>query len=126
MTLLLAGCLTRSVVGPVWRSRDGGSGRRGGLSGPGPGDRGRGDRIARTSLNQIGESLERRRHELDRPLREQAALRRVATLPAGERAAIFTAMVEEVGEVLGVEVVVILPPEADNSVTVMSKWAPAC
>lgn len=128
LILLLAVYLTRSVVGPVRRSAvmadlvaSGDLSTR--LPETGSGEIG----VLERSFNRMGESLQRGRQELDRLVRAQAALRRVATLVArGEApAAVSTAVVKEAGKVLGVEGVVLLRREADDSVSVISAWGPA-
>jgi signal transduction histidine kinase len=128
LTLLLAAYLARSVVAPVRRSavmadRVAGGDLSARLPETETGEIGTLER----SFNQMGRSLELSRKELDRLLRGQAALRRVATLVArGEEPnTVFTAVVEEVGDVLGAEGVVMLRREVDNSVTVMASSGPA-
>jgi GAF domain-containing protein len=58
---------------------------------------------------------------------EQAALRRVATLVAGEVApdALFAAVAEEVGQLLGVELANMGRYESDGTVTLLGSWGPA-
>jgi GAF domain-containing protein len=58
---------------------------------------------------------------------EQAALRRVATLVAGEVAPeeLFAAVAEEVGQLLGVELANMGRYESDRTVSVLASWGPA-
>lgn len=65
------------------------------------------------------------REELERLAEEQAALRRVATLVAGEAAAddIFSAVAEEVARLLRADIGGVCRYEPDESVTVMASWS---
>jgi signal transduction histidine kinase len=65
--------------------------------------------------------------ELSRLAEEQAALRRVATLVAGEATAdeIFAAVAEEVAQLLAAQRGAVCRYEQDGSMTVVAYWAPA-
>jgi signal transduction histidine kinase len=128
LTLALAGYLARAVVRPVRRAARmadrlacGDLSAR--LSETGVGEIG----TLEHSFNEMGDSLEQGRDELARLLREQAALRRVATLVAhGEPPpVVFNAVVEEAGEVLGVDGARMLRVETDNSATMVAGWGPS-
>jgi signal transduction histidine kinase/CHASE3 domain sensor protein len=125
LILLLAGYLTRSIVRPVLRvARMANRLADGELSSRTP-ETGVGEmRTLERSFNQMGAALERNRDQLAALLAEQAALRRMATLVArGESpAAVFAAVVEEVGKVLDVDGAVMLRKEADGSGALMAGW----
>jgi signal transduction histidine kinase len=125
LTLAMAGYLTRAIVRPVRRAARMADQLAGGdLSTRIPETAVGEIRTLEHSFNKMGTSLEHGRDALGRLLREQAALRRVATLVAhGEPpAAVFTAVAKEVGEVLGVDGTRMLRLEADGSATVTSFW----
>jgi signal transduction histidine kinase len=79
------------------------------------------------STNSASRDAERRRtrKELHRLAEEQAALRRVATLVAGQAAPdeIFAAVAEEVAQLLRAERGAVTRYEPDDSMTVMSHWS---
>jgi signal transduction histidine kinase len=91
-------------------------------------------RLAETGVGEIGDlersfnvmagSLERGRDDLDRLLREQAALRRVATLvaEAAEPAEIFDIVTREVGLLYSADYVWMSRYEADGMVTGVARW----
>jgi GAF domain-containing protein len=64
------------------------------------------------------------RAEVTRLAHEQGALRRVATLVAHEasQSAVFTAIAEEIGRLLGTEEIQMLRFEEDRSALVMARW----
>jgi GAF domain-containing protein len=64
------------------------------------------------------------RAEVTRLAQEQAALRRVATLVAREasQAEVFTAIAEEIGQLLGTEEIRMMRYDADRSARVMARW----
>ena len=67
------------------------------------------------------------RAEVARLAREQAALRRVATLVAREasQAEVFTAIAEEIGQLLGAEEIRMLRYEDDRTAAVVAGWGEA-
>jgi GAF domain-containing protein len=67
------------------------------------------------------------RAEVARLAREQAALRRVATLVAREasRAEVFTVIAEEIGQLLGTEEIRMLRYEEERSAVVVASWGGA-
>jgi hypothetical protein len=80
------------------------------------------------AFNSMSSSLRETRGELGRLVDEQTALRRVAMLIAhGEPpSVVFNSVYEEVGGVLGADVVRMLRYEADEATTVIGAWgAPA-
>jgi signal transduction histidine kinase len=79
------------------------------------------DNSTRTAMTQVQPSVA----QLEALLAEQAALRRVATLVAGDPDAgrLFEAVCEEVGRVLGVESANIVRFEDDGTQTVVGAWA---
>ena len=64
------------------------------------------------------------REDLQRLADEQAALRRVATLVArgGTQADVFTAVAEEIGQVLGTELIRMLRYDDDGTTVVVAAW----
>jgi signal transduction histidine kinase len=70
-------------------------------------------------------TLRDRQTLLERLAAEQAALRRVATLVAGQTAAddIFTAVAEEVGRLLGADIAGVCRYEPDEAMTVLPSWS---
>jgi len=122
IVVVFTGYLTRVIVRPVRRA----AGMAGRLAG--------GDLEARLSeqgaaeigeleraFNTMGSSLESGRDELTRLLDEQAALRRVATLVARAipPAEIFTAVAEEIRQLLGADNAGVGRFEADGSAAVV-------
>lgn len=125
LTLLLAGYLTRAVVRPLRRAAGMADELAGGDLATRIPETGVGElRTLEHSFNQMGASLERGHEELERLLREQDALRRVATLVAhGEPPeAVFTAVVEEAATVLGVDGAGMLRYEPDGTATVLAGY----
>jgi signal transduction histidine kinase len=76
------------------------------------------------TFNIMSSSLQDTRDKLTRLVREQAALRRMATLVArGEPpATVFAAAAREVGDVLGADITRLLRYEADETTTVVGAW----
>ncbi|MDQ3865391.1 MAG: CHASE3 domain-containing protein, partial [Actinomycetota bacterium] len=126
LILLFAAYLTRAIVGPVRRA----AAMAGRLAG--------GDlatRVPETGVGEIGAlergfntmagSLERNRDELARLADEQAALRRVATFVARgvPPSDVFSAVAQEVAELLGGDMTKVLRSEADGSATVVGGWS---
>ena len=83
--------------------------------------------VLERSFNSMAESLQRGRDELSRLNEEQAALRRVATLVAGETPSneVFAAVTKEVGLLLGAEITRLLRFESNGSATVAAAWSRA-
>lgn len=77
------------------------------------------------SFNAMARSLERSRDELDRLLREQGALRRVATLVAegAEPARIFATVTREIGELSGADLAWMERYESGAEVSALAAWA---
>jgi GAF domain-containing protein/HAMP domain-containing protein len=76
------------------------------------------------SLNVMAGSLETGRDKLGSLLAEQAALRRVATLVAREapQGEVFTAIAEQIGQLLGTEEIRMLRYEDDRRAVVVASW----
>ncbi len=76
------------------------------------------------AFNSMSSSLRETREELGRLVDEQTALRRVAMLIAHGEApsVVFNSVCEEVGGVLGADVVRMLRYEADEATTVIGAW----
>jgi PAS domain S-box-containing protein len=82
------------------------------------------------ALYGVGRDVTERRQaetEVERLADEQAALRRVATLVAGEasQAEIFTAIAQEIGQLLGVDEIRMLRYDDDGSSVVVASWGGA-
>lgn len=77
------------------------------------------------SFNVMAGSLERSRNDLDRLLREQAALRRVATLVAegADPARTFEVVTREVGVLSGADLARMERYESDTEVTAIAAWS---
>jgi signal transduction histidine kinase len=77
------------------------------------------------SFNVMAASLETSRDDLDRLLREQGALRRVATLVAegAESARIFELVTREVGQLSGADLARLERYESDTEVTAIAAWS---
>jgi signal transduction histidine kinase len=77
------------------------------------------------SFNTMAGSLESNRDDLDRLLREQGALRRVATLVAegAEPARIFETVTREVGLLSGADLARMERFESDTEVTAIAAWS---
>ena len=77
------------------------------------------------SFNAMASSLERSRDDLDRLLREQGALRRVATLVAegAEPARIFETVTREIGELSGADLAWMERYESATEVTAIAAWS---
>jgi signal transduction histidine kinase len=125
LILFSGGYLARSVVRPV-RLVSAMAGRVAGgdlsvrMPETGPGEVGGLER----SFNSMTDSLETGRDELRRVAREQAALRRVATLVARgvSPPELFGAVAAETGGVLGVETTALVRFEPDHTATVAGTW----
>jgi signal transduction histidine kinase len=76
------------------------------------------------AFNMMSRSLQDTREELGRLVKEQAALRRVATLVAqgDPPPAIFSSVAREVGQVLGADLTRVLRYEPDEATTVIGAW----
>ena len=119
---LVAGYLLRAVVAPLRRAaamagRLAGGDLSGRLSESATGEIGSLDR----SFNSMARSLEANRDDLTRLLAEQAALRRVATLVARRvvPAEIFSAVAEEIGQLIGSHTAIVVRFEPDGAATLV-------
>jgi signal transduction histidine kinase/CHASE3 domain sensor protein len=123
---LYAAFLTRAIVGPVRHTAAMASRlAEGDLAARVP-ERGTGEIGAlERAFNVMGSSLERSRDELAQLAHEQAALRRVATLVArgGSPPEVFSAVAEEIAQLLGASVTKVLRFEADRTATVVGGWS---
>jgi signal transduction histidine kinase len=123
---LYAAYLTRSIVRPVRRTATMASRLAGGdLSARVP-ETGTGEIGAlEHAFNVMGSSLEQSRDELAELVREQAALRQVATLVArgGSPPEVFSAVAEELAQLLGASMTKVLRYEADGTATVVGGWS---
>jgi signal transduction histidine kinase len=125
LILASGGYLIRSVVEPVRRAAAmAGNVANGDLTvrmpETGPAEVGR----LEASFNTMTESLVISRDELQRVADEQAALRRVATLVAGEvsPSEVFAAVAAEIGAVLGAASTAVARFEHEGKVTVVGSW----
>ncbi len=123
---LFAGYLTRAIIGPVRRTAAmAGRLACGDLAARMP-ETGVGEiGTLERSFNSMAGSLQQSRGELARLAKEQAALRRVATLVAhmAPPADLFAAVVEELGRLLPADLAHMARYEPDNTVTVVAAWA---
>jgi signal transduction histidine kinase len=126
LIVVFAGYLTRAIVRPVRRAAVVASRLAGGdlsarMPETGVGEIG----DLEVAFNTMGSSLEENRDELRRIAREQAALRRVATLVACEVSPpeIFNAVATEMGHILKTEYVSVIRYEADGMGNVIGNWA---
>ncbi|QUQ68783.1 CHASE3 domain-containing protein [Kutzneria sp. CA-103260] len=128
LILLFAGYMTRAVIRPVRRAAAMADRLAGGELTTRIPETGAAEiRTLERSFNKMGRSLEQNRDELTRFADEQAALRRVATLVAHAEPppAVFTAVTEEAGRVLGADGTRLLRYEADGTATVVASWGAA-
>ncbi|MFC0430735.1 CHASE3 domain-containing protein [Kutzneria buriramensis] len=128
LILLFAGYMTRAVIRPVRRAAAMADRLAGGELATRIPETGAAEiRTLERSFNKMGRSLEQNRDELTQFADEQAALRRVATLVAHAEPppAVFTAVTEEAGRVLGADGTRLLRYEADGTATTVASWGAA-
>jgi signal transduction histidine kinase len=122
LLVLAFGYMTRVVVGPIRRAAQMAERIAGGDLGARVPETGTSEIAGlERALNAMGSSLARSRDDLDELLREQAALRRVATLVAqGTRPAeVFAAVSEEIGQLFGADTAAVFQFESDQPAVVM-------
>jgi signal transduction histidine kinase len=128
LILLFAGYMTRAVIRPVRRAAAMADRLAGGELATRIPETGAAEiRTLERSFNKMGRSLEQNRDELTQFADEQTALRRVATLVAHAEPppAVFTAVTEEAGRVLGADGTRLLRYEADGTATAVASWGAA-
>lgn len=128
LILLFAGYMTRAVIRPVRRAAAMADRLAGGELATRIPETGAAEiRTLERSFNKMGRSLEQNRDMLTQFADEQAALRRVATLVAHAEPppAVFTAVTEEAGRVLGADGTRLLRYEADGTATAVASWGTA-
>lgn len=81
--------------------------------------------VLQRSFNAMATSLEAHRDNLHRLVAEQGALRRIATLVAraSPSDAVFGAVTEEVGQLLGADMTLLLRYEPDKEAVVVAGWS---
>jgi signal transduction histidine kinase/CHASE3 domain sensor protein len=123
---IYAAYLTRAMVRPIRRAATMAGRLAGGdlsarMPQTGPGEVGELER----TFNVMASSLERSRDELAELAAEQAALRRVATAVArgASPPEVFSAVAEELGQLLGASITKVIRYEADGTATVVGGWS---